>query len=94
MSNTNIQATKDFDRIEFFHTPYGSIRSYIYYDEDIDITLQKVTTSKEFQLFQALAIWGGYDKSAYGMYSWELSKTLIPFVKEKYHHRSDVKINF
>ena len=85
---------KPFERIEFHQTPYGSIRVWLHYNEDEDITSKKVRGTKEFNLFQALSIWGGYDKVEFGLYSWELSKSLVAYINEMFSHRSDSIIMF
>ncbi|MDR6779387.1 MULTISPECIES: hypothetical protein [Paenibacillus] len=79
----------NFERIEFHNTPFNSVRVYLYFDEDKDISSKTVRSSKEFNLFQALSIWGGYDKVEFGFYSWELSKSLVPYFKEMFGHRND-----
>ncbi|WP_145413348.1 hypothetical protein [Paenibacillus xylanexedens] len=85
---------KPFERIEFHTTPYNSIRVWMHYNEDEDITSKNVRGTKEFDLFQAISIWGSYDKVEFGLYSWELSNSLVAYIKEKFGHRSDSIIEF
>jgi hypothetical protein len=85
---------KPFERIEFHPTPYNSIRVWMYYNEDEDIASKSVRGTKEFDLFQALSVWGSYDKVEFGLYSWELSKSLTAFIRERFGHRSDSIIRF
>lgn len=79
-------------KLHFVETPHNSIRVWLY--DNIDI--QVIRKSKEFQMFELLSIWGGFDKQERNgdewMHSWELPLTLGKWTDEKFAFYPDCTI--
>jgi hypothetical protein len=76
-------------KLKFFKTPYNSIRVWMEFNWGIT---EKIMLTKEYQLFQNLSIWGGYDKREDGLFSWELSLTLTDWIKERFGHYCTIEL--
>lgn len=68
-------------RYEFHLTPYGTFRVNMYFDND---NMSEAVNSQEFNLFEILSVWGGYDKVEKNMFSWELPMSLIPYIEDRF----------
>lgn len=69
-----------FRKISFRETGHGTIRAFLYFDEEQDETLMRVRSCKEYKMLQLLSIFGQYDRFEQGMFSWDLHITLKDFL--------------
>lgn len=77
---------KDYDTLMFTRTTDGTIRAWLHFEE---ANVGRIVDNPDFKLLQALSAWGGYDKREKGLFAWELSLSLIPFIVEKFGRRNN-----
>jgi hypothetical protein len=78
-------------KLVFSKTTNNTIRVWMYFNKE---QLHFIQTSKDYQLFQLLSIWGGYDKSEEDCFSWELPMSLKYFLKQKYEDLDFLQYQF
>lgn len=79
-------------KVDVNPTPYNSIRIDLNFNEE-EIMFSEVADSDTSKLLKLMSVWGGSDKTDIGFISYELPKSALVFLQDKFSRATNFKFH-